>query len=246
MGFSWSTFVIEIVNFAVLVWILTRFLYQPVTRAIETRRRTIQEEMQNADEVKQKSEALAKQYEGRLADWEAEKSQLKAAFENELGAERARRETELRASLQREREQAQAAAQARDREESRRLRQQALRDGARFCARLLSRIASPEVEQRLVDAAIEDVRAMPAEQRASLARAFDGRAQAIVTTRYRLDDGRRAALGEALASCVGGSPELRFEQSDRLVAGLRVDLGTMTLEGNLAGELEWFARASEA
>src|SRR5579875_928543 len=106
MGFSWSTFLIQILNFIVLVWILTRFLYQPVTRAIAARQKTIREELQQADEAKTQSAALSRQYESRLADWEQEKAQLKAAFDKEMSDEREKRETELRASLQREREQA--------------------------------------------------------------------------------------------------------------------------------------------
>jgi F-type H+-transporting ATPase subunit b len=244
MGFSWSTFLIQILNFIVLVWILTRFLYQPITRAIAARQKAIGEELQQADEAKKQSAALSRQYESRLADWEQEKAQLKAAFDKEMTEERTRRETELHASLQREREQAEAAAHTREGEAARRLQQQAVQGAAQFCARLLSRVASPELERRLVDAAIADMQALSDDQRASLSRAFDGRSEAVITTRYPLDEVHRATLTDVLTRCLGRAPHSRFEQSDALLAGLRVDLGTMTLEGNLAGELEWFAKVS--
>ncbi len=244
MGFSWSTFLIQILNFVVLVWILTRFLYQPVTRAIVARQKAIRDELRRADEVKKQSEALSRQYESRLADWGREKAQLKAAFDKELSDERATRETELRASLQREREQAEAAAHAREQETARRLQRQAVQDAAQFCARLLSRVASPELESRLVDAAIADMQSLSGDHRASLSRAFDGRTEVVVTTRYPLDEVHRATLTNVLARCLGRAPQPRFEQSDALVAGLRVDLGTMTLEGSLAGELRWFTQVT--
>ena len=38
MTLSWPTFILEIVNFLVLVWILKRFLYQPILQAIEERK----------------------------------------------------------------------------------------------------------------------------------------------------------------------------------------------------------------
>jgi F-type H+-transporting ATPase subunit b len=246
MGFSWSTFVIQILNFIVLVWILTRFLYQPVTRAVAARQKAIREELQQADEVKRQSQALSRQYDDRLKDWEREKARLKASFDTELSNERTTREADLRASLQREREQAQAAARAHDRETARRLQRQALQDASQFCARLLARVASPELESRLVDAAIADMRALSDDQRTSLSRAFDGRDEAVVMTRYPLDDVHRARLTNELTRCLGRAPHARFEQSDVLLAGLRVDLGTMTLEGNLAGELRWFAQVNGA
>ena len=246
MGFSWSTFLIQILNFIVLVWILTRFLYQPVMHAIADRQKAIKTELDRADEVKRQSEILSKQYAGRLADWEAEKRQLKSAFDRELSGERAKREADLRTSLQREREQAEAAARSREQEAKRRLEQQAARDAARFCARLLSRVASPELERELVDVAIADIQTLSDDQRASLAQSFDGGAEVVVTTRYPLDEAHRTALADALTRCLGRPPHPRYEQSDGLVAGLRVDLGTTALEGNIAGELQWFAQVTGA
>ncbi|HTX59322.1 MAG TPA: F0F1 ATP synthase subunit delta [Verrucomicrobiae bacterium] len=246
MEFSWSTFLIEIANFAVLVWILTRFLYRPVQRVIAGRQKKIRDELAHAQELAAKSESLVKQYDGRLHDWEAEKAKLKAAFDAELSERRAEREVELRAALAREREGAEAAARLREQETLRKLGAQAAGEAARFCARLLARVASPALEASLVDASIEDLRGLAQDRRALLARSFDGRTEAVVTTRYALDDERRHALLAALQLSLGRAPAASFRQSDDLVAGLRVDLGTMTLEGSLAGELQWFAQAEGA
>ncbi|HTU80878.1 MAG TPA: F0F1 ATP synthase subunit delta [Candidatus Acidoferrales bacterium] len=246
MGFSWSTFLVQILNFIVLVWILTRFLYRPVMRAIAERQQTIAQELRRADEVKKQSEALSKQYRDRLADWEAEKTQLKTALDTELGTERAKREAELRAALQREREQAEAAARVRERESRRKLEREAARDAALFCARFLARFASPDIEREIVEAAIADIRSLSGDQRATLVQPSDGPGQVVVTTRYPLDEAHRSGLTDALTQCLGHAPNPRFELSDALVAGLRVDLGTTTLEGNIAGELQWFARVTGA
>jgi F-type H+-transporting ATPase subunit b len=246
MDFSWSTFFIQILNFIVLVWILTRFLYRPVTHAIAARQKAVREELQRADEVQKQSEALSRQYQDRLKDWEREKAELRTAFDNELSAERVKRTAELHTFLDRAREQAEAAARARAAETARGLQRQAAREAAQFCARLLSRVASPELESRLVDVAIADLRNFSDEQRASLSRASNGRTDVVVTTRYPLDEEHRAKLSDELARCLGRVPQTQFLQSDALVAGLRVDLGTMTIEGNLADELRWFAQVSGA
>ena len=37
MQIDWTTLVLEIINFLVLVWILKRFLYKPVMEAIAAR-----------------------------------------------------------------------------------------------------------------------------------------------------------------------------------------------------------------
>jgi hypothetical protein len=41
MHFDWSTLALQTVNFAILVWLMHRFLYRPVLRLIDARRAEI-------------------------------------------------------------------------------------------------------------------------------------------------------------------------------------------------------------
>lgn len=38
MDFDWTTFILEIINFLILIWILKHFLYRPVLKVISERR----------------------------------------------------------------------------------------------------------------------------------------------------------------------------------------------------------------
>ena len=245
LSWSWTTFVIEIVNFAILMWLLARFLYQPVTRAIESRQRAIADQLARAEELERRSRDLAEQYEGRLVAWREEKAKLAEAVKEELDAERVKREAALAADLQRERERSEAAARSRARDEARQLQLQASQQATQFCADLLERVASPELEGRLVDATIDDIGTLSADERATLSRSFDGRSEATIITRYPIGDAQRASLVAALAKSLGGELSVRFELRDDVIAGLRIDLGTATIEGNLGDELRWFSRSPE-
>ena len=48
MGFSWTTFLAQIVNLFVLVWLLKRFLYQPIVDTIAKRQRYIEDKVKKA------------------------------------------------------------------------------------------------------------------------------------------------------------------------------------------------------
>lgn len=50
MRIEWSTLVLQTVNFAVLVWLLHRFLYQPVLRMIDERRADIEKQFAEANQ----------------------------------------------------------------------------------------------------------------------------------------------------------------------------------------------------
>ena len=58
MELNWSTFLLEIINFLVLVWILKRFLYQPVLDVIARRRKAIEAQLAEALRLQDEAESL--------------------------------------------------------------------------------------------------------------------------------------------------------------------------------------------
>jgi len=98
MQFDWSTLVLQTVNFAILVWLLQRFLYQPVLRLVDGRRAEIEKQYAEA----QSMEVRAKE---RLAAVEAEQAGIaveKATALKEAAAESARAAAARRARAERE------------------------------------------------------------------------------------------------------------------------------------------------
>jgi F-type H+-transporting ATPase subunit b len=140
MHFDWSTLALQTVNFAVLVWLLHRFLYQPVLRLVDARSMGIEKQYAEA----QTAENRAKD---KLAAVEAEQAAIateratalkEAAAEAERGAtaQRARAEREVAASLEAARktlavERSQALAEA---------RHAAVELGAEIAARMLAEV----------------------------------------------------------------------------------------------------------
>ena len=87
MELNWSTFILEILNFLVLVWIMKRFFYKPLLRIIAERRDAIESQSAEALRLNEESVSLKEQYENRLSDWKQERQQardtLNQEFENE-------------------------------------------------------------------------------------------------------------------------------------------------------------------
>src|SRR3990172_6369392 len=157
MELDWTTFALEIINFLVLVWILQRFLYKPVTSAIAARKAAIEKSLADAQVVEAEARSLKSQYESRMAEWEHEKAQARTRLQEELDAERARLMTVLQASLDQEREKARVLETRHAVEMRHRLEEVALTEGGRFVARLLSRIAGAEVEEKIRGLLLEDL-----------------------------------------------------------------------------------------
>ena len=241
MELSWSTFVLEIINFLVLVWILKRFLYKPVLNVIARRRARIEESLADAEALHTEAERLQEQYEGRLADWDQERQQAREALARELEAERARKMAELQTALDQEREKARVAEARRQVDAMRKIEETALTQGARFATRLLEQASGPDTEARLVELVIAELARLPAERIEALRNSYGKTPEAVVVvSAFPLADDRRQRLVQALATVTRPDIPLRFEQNSDLLAGVLITIGTWVLGANLRDELKGF------
>ena len=242
MELSWSTFVLEIINFLVLVWILKRFLYKPVLEVIARRRAGIEQRLGDAEALHADAERLQKQYEGRLADWDQEREQARDMLARELDAETARKLAELQTALEQERERARVADARRQTDALRKIEESALRQGARFATRLLEQASGPETEARLIELLITELSQLPDERIAALRNNY-GKAPEIivVVSAFPLSDNQRHRLKQALAKVTTPGISIQFEQNGELLAGVQITIGAWVLATNIRDELKGFA-----
>jgi F-type H+-transporting ATPase subunit b len=241
LEFSWTTFILEIVNFLILVWLLTWLLYRPIKHAIATRRAQIDKALNDAANSQKAAEALEASYRERNLAWERDRAQARRTLEQELAEARAAAQSALKDELDRERQRAIA-------EEERQLRSRmdeneriAVSHAMAFLSKMVGRLASPSLEASIVDLAVSDLGCLASMARADLCKAASGAGdQMTVTTAYLLDQSGRRKLQTALTEVVGRPLDLRFEQDPALQAGLRIDVGELTLGANLQAELRFF------
>jgi len=246
MQLDWSTFVLEILNFLILLWILKRFLYEPVLKAITRRKAAIEQTLADANKQKTEAQALEQQYHTRLEAWEQEKAKLREQMLGEVRAERERRLAELQKTLANEREKNRVLEERRLRDVEHKLREEVTADAVRFLARLMQRLATPALETRLVDVAIEDLKGLPEEQRKQIndAAPEDG-TPAKVSTAFPLSAEQRKEIEEALRKTVGRIIKADYVRDEKLLAGLKIQMGPWTLQASLQDELKFFAQADQ-
>lgn len=241
MEFDWTTFILEIANFLILVWILKRFLYHPVLDVIARRRTQIEQSLSEARETQEQSSALKIHYENRLADWEREKAGAQTRLSEEIAAERKRLMQGVSAAVEEETQKQQAIVTRRQEEWLRAAAEQGVAQGRLFASRLLARAASPELETRLFEMLLEDLARLPAAETQALAAAGrNDQARIGVASAFPLDAERRARLGAALNAAVGRELPADFSELPELGAGLRVTIGPWVMHANLGDELAFF------
>ncbi len=241
MELNWSTVVLEMINFLVLVWILKRFLYKPVLQMIARRQAGIEQTLADAKALHVDAEKLREQYEGRLANWNEERQKARESLSQEMNAERTAKLNELQSSLQQEREKARVAEARHRADELRKMEETALKQGARFASRVLEQVSGPETQARLVELVAAGLTQLPGERIAAMRDSFGKTSEPmIVVSAFPLTEDQRQRLGQALATFAGRDPPLQFELENKLLAGVRISIGGWVFSANLLDELRGF------
>jgi F-type H+-transporting ATPase subunit b len=242
---DWTTFILELINFLVLIWILNRFLYKPVMNVIAQRKTAIQKTQADAEQMRSDAEMLRGQYENRLAEWEQEKDKARAKLRDEISAERNRLLDGLRTELDQERQKAAAVEQRRLKDFMQQTETSAIAQGAAFASRLLSRLGGVELERRIINLVMEDLAGLPQDKIRAIRSvpATTGLAMRI-TSGYPLDTTQRKVLGDACRTLMGREVPCEFLEDRNLIAGLRISFGSWVLRANVQDEMKCFVESS--
>lgn len=236
------TFALEALNFLVLVWLLKRFFYRPVLSMIEARQAATAKTIADAEAVRRDAEGLKSEYQTHLAEMDKERAAAKARIDEDIAAERARRLTSMEAEIAEERRRRETL-EARERSELElAMERKAMAIATRFAARLLERLAGPELEVKLADLALSELNAERPEELEALRTALREVGGSIkVVSAYPLDEARRAAFTRTLSALAGRELMPTFGEDAVLKAGVCIMAGSWVLMANLRDELNFFA-----
>jgi len=246
MEFDWTTSVLEVLNFLVLVWLLRHFFYRPVLAVIEARQAETARVIADAEAVRREAEDMKSDYLTRLAEVDKDRAAAKAALDEEIAGERERRLAALEAKLAEERERHEVVAARQRGELEHTLERQALGSAALFATRLLERLAGPELEAKLADLALGELANAPPDKLEALRSALQAPEVGIkVVSVHPLDEMRRAAFVQVLSQLAGRALAPEFGEDAALISGVSVMVGSWVLMANLRDELGFFVGAFE-
>ncbi len=246
MELDWSTFLLEVINFLILVWLLKRFLYQPVLRIVEQRRKKIEAELTEAAEKAQQANDLQQQYESRLADWQKEKDHALEALQQQLAQERNKQLQQLENELQQQQLKQQALHQQQQTELRQHAELEALQLAGAFASRLLKALSCPQLNHQLQQLFIDQLIALPESSIREVRESWKEESTPVeVSSATPLNDEAQQVIRQALEQKLGPSPiDFHFRHDERLIAGLKVAIGGWVLQANLQNELRFFSEAA--
>ena len=158
LGIDWRLLIAQLINFAILLAVLYRFLYKPVLKLLNERSEKIAGGLKNAEAVEVKLKEAAALYEAKTREARAEAAKLFDSAKKDVDALRA----ELLAKAQKESEQIIEAGRVRLAVEKEKMMHEAEHELGDLVEQatqhVLGQVITPEMDKKLIDEAVQKVR----------------------------------------------------------------------------------------
>jgi F-type H+-transporting ATPase subunit b len=222
---DWFTVGAQLLNFIILVWLMKRFLYQPVLDAIATREKKIATQLADAAATKAEAHTQREEFQKKNQAFDEQRAALLRQAKDAAKAERERLQLEAReaadaASAQREKALL-AEAKHLHTEITRHTQQQVFN----ISRRVLGDLAGVSLEQRVCEVFIERLQSVEGPALATLGaalKAVSDAEPALLRSAFELPEPQRAAIQAALEAAFGQPIPLKFETTPELVSGIEL------------------------
>ncbi len=231
MQIDWLTVAAQLVNFLVLIWLLKRFLYGPITDAMARREKRISDRLSDARHAREEAEAetealrdkqraLDLSREAEMAKARAEADELRAKLEQELREEAEQKRAAWLDHLKEDRAEIVLALQKRMATH--------VRDVVR---RILSDFADADLADQIASEFALRIERLEEEDRQRLAMtAAKMHEPALIESGMELPSSARGRITRSIHEHIAEHVEVDYRIAEDVLFGIRLTLGHQVLE----------------
>lgn len=245
MLIDWFTVAAQLVNFLILLWLLKRFLYQPVLKALDEREKKIAAELEHAANVEaeaaqekaawqKKNDEFAQQRQQMMKQATDEAATLRSELLDEARQEYDALHSRLLETLKREETE-------REEETERRVNDEIFS----VAGKLLAELADESLEARIIDKFCRKLEAGGSEIAGQLPGQDGAPKQAVVRSTFPLMPEQRDKVSGTIKTMLGSEAPLSFEQSEKAGCGIELCVDGLCVSWHFQAALDALKRAAD-
>ena len=223
MNINWFTVIAQVINFLLLVWLLRRFLYRPILKAIDDREKNIAAQLKDAETKKADAKKEQDEFKQKNEDFDKQKNELMSKAVTETGLERqrlleaARKEAnELSSKLL---EISKEAQENMNREISQKTQQEVFA----ITRKALSDLASLSLEEQSVNVFIKRLNELKDEEKKQFIAAFkDNSGPVLVRSAFDLPPKQQDEIKGSVNKILETESQFQFKTAPELISGIEL------------------------
>lgn len=231
MQLDWLTVVAQMINFAILILLLKKFLYTPVTAAMDRRENGIAENLQNAAQREQNATEKAEEYNTKLKDIEVQRNALIKTAQETAEQERLKLLDQARTEVSDQRKQWLAHVDQEQQGFMHHMQEHLEQALQTYTRSALTDLANVELEQEMINTFIHRISNAGDAIREELSKASD---EILIISSVEIDQPTRDKIQAAL-NAITDSPvkNIRFTESADLICGIEMSVNDQTIGWSL-------------
>ena len=235
---DWFTVIAQVVNFVILVWLLKRFLYQPILRAIDAREQRIASALADADAKNAEAQKERDEFQHKNEAFDQQRAALLSKATDEAKAERQRLLDEARQAADalstKRQETLRNEAHNLNQAISRRTQQEVFA----IARKALADLATTGLEERMGEVFMRRLRTLDDQAREGFAKSLKtATGPALVRNAFDLPVEQRAAIQNALNESFSAEIRVKFETAPDLVSGIELTTNGQKMAWSIADYL---------
>lgn len=235
MQIDWLTVAAQIVNFLVLVWLLQRFLYRPITNAMARREERIETRLSEAKAAREEVEAEAEELREKQRALEESREEVLSEARQEAAALRSGLEDDIREDMEARRAAWQEHLDDEREAFSARLQERAGHQVIDIVGRVLEDYVGSDLAGQLAGTFADRLADLDADERDKLKQAVSrAEGPARVESSVKLKPGSRRQITRAIHEAVAPDIEVEYVEDSDLLLGVRLTIGEQTVEWSAA------------
>lgn len=235
MLFDWFTVGAQALNFLVLVWLMTRFLYKPILDAIDAREKRIALALADAALKQSAAQKERDEFQKKNEDFDRQRHELLAHAKDEAKAERQRLLDEARQvadTLRAKKQDALASElQTLQQDIARRSREEVFA----VAKKVLTDLAGLSLDERMGEVFTRRLRGLDDAAKAGLAKALKTSSNTVrVRSAFELPATQRDDIQQALNASLSSEIKIQFDTAPDLISGIELTANGWKVSWNIA------------
>lgn len=220
--FDWFTVGAQLLNFLVLIWLLKRFLYQPILNALDARERKISAELASAEQKMQEAQTEREEFQRKNQEFVQQRADLFKAATEEVKVERQRLLHEARQEADSLRAKRQEALHSEQQSLCTAISRRTQQEVFAIARKTLADLADADLEKQMVAVFIQTLQQSDSETRQLLMAIKNTTEPLQIRSTFELSASQRTEIEQAVQTILAITVPLQFETAPDLIGGIEL------------------------
>lgn len=221
MTIDWFTFVAQILNFLVLIWLMKRFLYGPITDAMQQRESRIATRLADATCAENSAKDKENEYRVKLEDLANTREHLLSEAGREVEVWRREHFQNAKNQIEIARQQWQQSLAREKQALLRKIQLDVAKHATDLSCHVLSQMAEQRLQGLMVNKFVALIRESDSDDSA-IKRVVDEDHETLIETSHELSDSERSSVRDAVAELSQSNTDLEFRINPALICGIEL------------------------